>query len=129
LFLVNSLVNANSNGSISAVGTPDEPITFTRRDSGTGPWGGIQFTFSDSPNNKLINTVVEYAGASVGNGKGNIRLFGSAGSPSQAEIRSSNIRNGETYGLWLHKGAKVNADVSTANSFSNNKIGNLYQEP
>lgn len=131
MFLPNSLVNVSNSlsGSLNAVGTLDMPITFTHRDGASGPWGGIQFTFSNNPSNKLINTVIEYAGASVGNGEGNIRLFGSAGSPSQVEIRSSEIRNGETYGAWLHDGAKVNADMATANTYSNNKLGDVYQEP
>lgn len=51
-------------GSLTAVGIPNNGITFTGRIKAPGSWGGISFQFTTSPQNLLEYLTVEYAGGS-----------------------------------------------------------------
>ncbi len=52
----------SEDGSLSAIGTESEVIRFTGLEMSPGFWTGIQFDRSNSTNNRLEHTVVEYAG-------------------------------------------------------------------
>lgn len=57
------IVVREENGSLTTVGTPEAPVTFTGvNEVADGYWMGIQFE-SNSPNNSLSNTVFTYAGS------------------------------------------------------------------
>ncbi len=84
-------------GSLTAIGTPTSPITFTGRSQRPGYWKGLEFFNSFS--NKLDNTIVEYAGALGGYTQGLIGVFFN---DSTVNITNSILRHSATNGLWLY---------------------------
>ncbi|WP_176955860.1 right-handed parallel beta-helix repeat-containing protein [Catalinimonas alkaloidigena] len=49
--------------SLVAVGSVIAPITFTGVNKVAGSWGGLEFRFTKSPQNRIQNAVIEYAGS------------------------------------------------------------------
>ena len=60
-------------GSLKAVGTENDKITFTGVDGGPGAWSGIYFAFTQSINNQLDHCIIEYAGS--GNDKAGVKMW------------------------------------------------------
>ncbi|MEM6995492.1 MAG: hypothetical protein AAF721_33590, partial [Myxococcota bacterium] len=56
-------LNVREGGTLHAAGTAESPVVFTGIENVAGYWKGIEFE-SNSPDNLLENTVVEYAGSS-----------------------------------------------------------------
>ena len=121
-------IDVDADGALTAIGETNNPIVFTSEDQFAGAWRGIQFTFSNNGNNKLINSIVEYAGDLSGNGAGSVRLFGSNSLASRAEIRGTTIRDGQSYAIWLDKGSNINSDVDTVNTFTNNEFNSVFRD-
>jgi len=127
IFQNGGFVDVRESGSLNAEGLSEEPIMFSCEEQFRGAWRGIQFTFSNSGNNKLINTIVEYAGGAGGNGEGSIRLYGSNSLVSRAEIRDTLVQTGDSYAIWLDSGANTNADIETVNSFIDNTFDTVFR--
>ena len=49
-------------GSLSAVGTEADPIVFTAEQAIAGYWDGLEYSYSDSPDNALDYVTIEYGG-------------------------------------------------------------------
>lgn len=117
-FEVGTGLNVGSDGSLVAVGTEDEPITFTGTEAQAGWWNGIRFFNSDHPNNRLHYVIVEYAGngyaANVVVGDSNRLRNGGV------EIQHSIIRHGEDRGLLVHDLSELRN--STGNEYYDNDI-------
>lgn len=113
LFSVNGGLNISNGGSLKALGTAEQPITFTAKNSDGNTWKGIQYTFSNSANNQLDHVVVEYGSGSGTNGEANLIVFGN--SPNQISVKNSIFRNGLNYGVSFDTGTSIVA-------FSNNTI-------
>ena len=109
-------------GALTANGTPALPILFTAESASPGYWRGIQFTFSNNINNILNYVTVEYGGAGI-NGQGNVMLYGSVLSPSDATITNSILQHSSSYGLWLNADSTV---TSINNTFNNNALGDVF---
>lgn len=62
-FAVDVKLEVGLNAALVSNGTVVAPVVFTGVQSGRGYWDGIEFSFSDSPQNLLRNTVVQYAGS------------------------------------------------------------------
>jgi hypothetical protein len=62
IFSSGSGMNINSTGYLDAVGTANAKIIFTGQQKASAYWKGINYSRSDSPNNKLDYVVVEYGG-------------------------------------------------------------------
>lgn len=56
-------IAVTDDGSLSAEGTEEEPVCFTGIDEEPGFWRGLRFRETDSEENRLSRTVVEYAGS------------------------------------------------------------------
>lgn len=61
-FGANTGITVVTGGSLSSIGTADLPVVMTSQDPTPGYWNGVYFQRSNSSRNKLVNTVVEYAG-------------------------------------------------------------------
>ena len=86
----------------------------------------LQFTFSNNVNNIFDYVALEYGGAK-NNGDGNIVLYGSASLASSLTLTNSVMRNSSSYGLWLDADSVINTDVSNPNAYSNNMLGETFQ--
>ncbi|MFK7993822.1 MAG: hypothetical protein AB8B87_06775 [Granulosicoccus sp.] len=96
-------IRVSSNGSLNAVGTPTQPITMMGEERTAGNWDGIEFVFSNSPQNVLDNVILSDAGAGTVTRSGNISLNcsgGGGGLPSQLTIRNSAINNSASWGIF-----------------------------
>jgi hypothetical protein len=83
-----------SAGSLNAVGTVADPITFTGATAARGFWSGISF-LGGSSSNTLGHMVIEYAGQADGGG---LTLFGDS-APVSASISDCTLRHCAGYGL------------------------------
>ena len=117
-----------SAGSLSALGSAASPITFTGEVAVPGHWNGLYFSVSDSPANQLDYVTIEYAGGYKFFGwdtaRTNLVL-----SESQAAITNSTFRHSDGWGVWVSNDSTVNGDLATANTYSNNILGDVYLEP
>lgn len=77
-------------GAFTSIGTKQKPVMLTGQDPTAGFWDGVVFRESNSSNNRLINTVIEYAGA--GQFPGAVVLNTGGSSPASVEIIGSVIR-------------------------------------
>ena len=121
----NTYLDVRSDGALTAVGTVDEPIIFTAMDEVAGYWRGIQFTFTQSVNNILEHTVVEYAGGSGGNGAGAVVLFGNSSLACIVTLNDNLIQHSGEFGLWYHADTDL---TENRNSFNNNLLGDVFVE-
>ena len=127
MFRNGGFINVRDSGSLNAVGTMESPILFSCEDEFRGAWRGIQFTFTNSGNNQLINSIVEYAGGSGGNGIGSVRLYGSNSLASRAVIQNTTVQTGDSYAIWLDNDSNINSDVDTANTFLDNEFDSVFR--
>ena len=126
-FKDNKELSVNTTGSLTAIGTQDDPIIFTNDSESPGSWDGIRFIRSDNINNKLSNIEVHYAGKSNILGDGAISLYGDSATSSNVDIRDSLITNSANYPIWLHRRAVINDDVNTSNEFTNNAFNSIFR--
>jgi hypothetical protein len=76
--------------------------------------------------NEFEYTEVAYAGAKPLIGVStlaNLVLYGNSSTPANAKITNSTFAHGNGFGLYVERGANVNADAATANTYSNNTGG------
>lgn len=109
----------NVYGSMEAVGTPDDPVTFTGEDQVRGSWGYIAFD-SDDVLNKMQHCIVEYGGGfefSSNGDRGNVIILGGA----RASIDDCTLRNSESYGLRIPSHSAEVPSLST-NTMTMNAI-------
>jgi len=113
LFDTNGGINVQTAGSLSAIGTNAEKIRFTRRYAINNSWRGIQYTFTNSGNNKLDHVIVEYgSGGSGTNGFAGVMVFGQG---AQLSINNSTISDSVNFGVSFETDAVIP-------SFSNNIV-------
>lgn len=65
---------------------------------------------------------IEYGG---GNDAGNLHVTGNA----EATATDCTFSHSSAYGVYVGSSATINADVETANTFSDNAEGNVYIVP
>lgn len=117
-------LNVSRDGSITAQGNIESPIIFTGAEKTKGYWNGIQFTFSDSPNNIFDHTVVEYAGAPSGNTQALIGFFSDT---TNGQVTNTVLRGSQTNALWLNDA--TTGDFTTGNIFEDIDGENVFIEP
>lgn len=110
-------------GSLSAVGTADNPITFTGTEQQKGWWGGI-FIGNDNANNKISHAIIEYAGGTnIGSGTGGIYGGVTVSAFANLELTNSTIRHSAEAGLgvaMMGGDAYGQPDMIANNKFENN---------
>ncbi len=112
-------------GYLIAKGTAGQKITFTGKDKTKGFWRGIMVTSPDL-RNEFDYTEVANAGSTplIGVSKlANLVLYGNSSTPANAKITNSAFTNGKGVGLYVERGANVNADAATVNTYTNNTDG------
>ncbi len=107
-----------TNGSLTAIGTANEHVTFDGAKSTPGYWLGLLFWHSNSTKNQLSYVDVKNGGKSNGN------LYVSY--KSKADVKNCLFSGSSQYGIYIEKGGQVNDDISSANTFSNNQKENVY---
>lgn len=122
-----AVVGEDSASSIEARGTETNPITFTKASTDLqGTWSGIYFA-NNSPNNLLLNCVVEFGGkgSPYGTlGKGNI-VVGGDYARGQVEVRFSVIRNSAGYGIHKRFDALFSGSGNYFGSNLSGDVGNF----
>jgi len=105
-------------GALKAVGTAEEPITFTGATASAGYWQNVTFNSVDN-RNELGNVLIEYAGS---NQFGALVLWNSA----VVKVYDSTIKDNKLYGIWKDTDAQL---TSSNNTFTNNEKGDIYNRP
>ena len=109
-------------GAITAVGEPDDPITFTGEQKTAGYWYGIVFDETGRTENKLHHAVVEYGGSkrfSWASEKGNVAVIRG----SRLSISNTTVRNGGGFGIVTDSNSTV---TSSDNTLSGNALGSTH---
>ena len=100
------------NGKISAVGTEEEPIIFTRNGE-NGNWGSIFFNETTDDSNILKHCEIEY-GYQVSNLIGTEGFWGALSLyKSKANIESSDIKDNHGSGIYCHDNSTVTIKENT----------------
>ena len=107
-------VVVNTGGSFSSEGTKSAPVVLTGQDPTPGYWSGIDFNQSNSARNKLVNTVVEYAGG--GETMAAVAVSSATGPLSRVDITGSVIRN------CLGTGIRADSEFGTVNRLDGSVI-------
>jgi len=116
-------------GSLTAVGTSQNPIVFTGEQQVRGYWRGIQFHNSNSPLNRLEYVTVEYGGGyDYAYGEpANVALT-SSGYPVRASITHCTLRKSGGYGFFLSDKAIVPDFSLNTVTTSTSGAGFVYEE-
>jgi hypothetical protein len=89
------------NGSLNAVGTTDDTITFTATNNQKGWWGGIEFLSTDEKN-EFSHTLIEYAGATLSSGNSiNADAALSIDNSASLKLTNSIIQKSSKTGLFI----------------------------
>ncbi len=86
-------------GALVSAGTSTDPIVMTGERPIFGWWRGVIFNRSNSVQNVISHTVIEYMGSDPN--IGGITLQSSTNAPSQLRVENSLIRFGEWYGISI----------------------------
>lgn len=99
VFSSGTMFYINNAGTLKAIGTAAQPITFTGLTQSDGFWGGIQFSFNPN-DNVMDHTIVEYGG-SGGNSLANVGVFGT---PGKLTLSNSTLRHSSQNGFNFYPG-------------------------
>lgn len=99
----------NSDGSLFAEGTAEDPITFTGTTQTPGWWNGVYIHSSDDLNNIIDHAVIEYAGREAMHSSIAAANLAIGRSLYDARIRVTNttIRHSKNYGVTVHSNGKM----------------------
>lgn len=95
----NGALEIRDGGSMEAIGTQNDPITFTGEDKVAGAWGYIAFE-SDDVKNRMEFCIVEYGGSfaySSNGDQGNVIML----AQSRLSMANCTLRHSEEYGLRI----------------------------
>ncbi len=128
-FESNSGLRVDSEGSLSAIGTANEHILLTGKTKSAGAWKGLQFFATTDPNNALDYVDIEYGGqVEYGVDKANLNVQDFS-AESTVNVTNSSFTNSAGYGIAIANGSAVTpVDFATANTFSGNALGNVFNE-
>jgi hypothetical protein len=98
-------------GSLAIVGTAEQPVLLTGVVKTKGYWNGIQYTFSDSADNRIEHAIIEYGGAESGNTHALVGYFGQ----TRGSVTNSVLRASLTNGIELNEDTV--GDFVTGNVF------------
>jgi hypothetical protein len=113
---------------LHAVGTAQKPITISGIEKTAGYWNSIIFDTTLNGANALDYVTVEFGGA-TGFGENGLIHARSDSHGVALTVTNSTLRNSAQYAIYLGAWAQVNGDIESSNTFSNNALGNVLQEP
>jgi len=99
-FTSSSGMNIRENGSLTAMGTSEKPITFTGKDQIKGSWRGI-ISYSDDVKNRLNHCVIEYAGGGSFNSNGDLGSL-ILWADAYFRIENTTISHGQSVGINMN---------------------------
>ncbi len=111
-------------GSLSAVGTEDDPIVLTGREAIRGYWGGVRFNQSNAPANRLEHVFIEYGG---GYFQANLELRGTSTVNTQVAIVNCVFQESNNFGLYCDEYSVMTA--FSDNVLTGNKDAAAYVAP
>ncbi|MBX2838474.1 MAG: hypothetical protein KTR35_16570 [Gammaproteobacteria bacterium] len=118
-----------SDGSLNAVGTASQPITFTGEQASPGDWDGIRFSYSGNTRNVLSHTIVEYGGLSgQPSTAGNIEALCNSSSPTVLSIDNTMSNFSGGWGLYADD-EDCQITVGSNVSFTGNSEGGYNVAP
>lgn len=106
-------IDVTGAGSISAIGTATDPISFRGETAAQGFWGGIRFS-SNNPNNQFDYVSVSDAGSYWAYEYANIMVANQA----KLSLTNSTLSNSDLVGLYT--GETATLTNFSSNTFSNN---------
>jgi len=134
-------LDITEDGSLAANGTAQQPVVFTGMENARGYWRGIHFNRTESSDNKIINSVIEFAGAS--SSRAALKVSSTAGERARLRVQGSLIRDTDGYGFTFgqygltidafegnsvidnrqigYMGSLILPMISSNNNFSNNE--------
>lgn len=118
--------NEDQAGALTAVGEPENRITFTGEQKTAGYWKGLKFDGSDSTANELGNCVVEYAGSesfAFANDAGAVVPVHGA----RVRIEDCDLRDTDGYGVVAH-GDDTSLDAFADNELVDNAAGAVFTQ-
>lgn len=108
-------------GSLKAVGTTSQPITFTGVDKAMGSWAGIYFGSNDSKN-EIKYALIEYGGGSASawssSEKGGVVI----GANSSLKFSNNTVQHCKAWGVNLYYNANETLTSIDNNTFIKNEI-------
>lgn len=108
-----------SAGSLNAIGTATDNISFTGEQSTKGYWDYIRFDASNNTNNEFQYVTVDYGG---GNASWNGAIYLYDG--SYFKMGNSSVNNSQTWGVLNHNSSSTFMDDGN-NSYSGNEDGDV----
>ena len=106
-----------ANGSLIAIGSATQKITFSGLTQSPGAWNGIELS-SPSPDNAINNAIISFGGNTSGR-KANIYMA----NPSRLNLTNSVISDSQTWGVFLAPGSTELTESN--NVFQNNASGDI----
>jgi len=91
-------------GSLRAIGTEAQPVTFTGMEATRGYWGGLRFYHSNSTGNRLEHVVIENGG---GYFDANLYLDGGSSDPVRLDIVNTTLTGSSTDGFLFNNNVIV----------------------
>ena len=118
-FASNAGIQVNANGSLKAVGTASQKITFAGQQSVRGFWVGIRF-LSNNPSNELTHVVIRHGGGGGFDGAGeksNLEV------DDQGRLKLTNAELSDADGPALRlRDPRVNLEGFAGNVFTNSVV-------
>ncbi|MCX5884380.1 MAG: RHS repeat protein [Proteobacteria bacterium] len=122
LYLGHAFTGTVQCGVLNAVGTKEQPITFTTSSPGQY-WSGILFKWGTSSQSRLNYCTIEYAGAHFAELEDNIEHDAAVSfwesSPSAETIKNSTVRYSKADGIKIHSNDSGSATIKNCNIYSN----------
>jgi hypothetical protein len=120
-FVAKKMMSVENDAFLEATG-----VSFTGAEQQAGYWAGLVFS-SPNPNNSLSDCNIAYAGSSFVAGLVSTKASIAVTEDGFLSIFNSHISHGEGWGIAAdtEKGAIINQDVSTVNTFENLSEGNV----
>jgi|GEM_PF-2951354 len=103
-FASGTVLEVTNSASLVAVGTHDDPITFTGWQPSPGSWGGILIR-SGSVNNEISHAIIEYGGQSD-SVSANLAVWHES-QPAQLKLSNTRVRFSKQFGLTISSRATL----------------------
>lgn len=118
-----SYIKVETEGSISAIGSEEAPITFTGTKKEAGHWNSLDFYTSEAGDDSVLeHVIVEYGGGGTGQYRGLLNAAGGNQFDGSLTVKNSEFRHSERHAIYIYGNSpdevEVNPDICTANSFS-----------
>lgn len=123
-FEAGRLLRITGNGGLNAEGTAQKPIRLTGVQPARGFWGGVYFSASGHPSNRLSHVTIEFAG--VANLGGSIRRANLILNDATVALSDLTLQESAAFGLAIHGDVTLSAPFAGSSVFTRNGAGPAY---